>query len=919
MSESPSNSSIKKLLDYLEQTGLLERLQLSDEDVADSIWLALQMGVEDFQPPPESPENKQPIDSSTSNQIEKNLEDIPEDTLSKSQPNVDVITEESLPKEIEKTTPIQGFPFQVPAAPALQTALFISRALRPFMGKVPSGTKTILDEEATASFIAERDIWLPVTKPQPERWLTLELVVEESRSSFIWRELINELQNLLENQGAFKTVRVWQLSTSNNQELQLVRRRKKGKPGQRYHPHKELIHPRGRGLVLLVSDCVSPLWQKALIHPWLKDWSEKQPTAILQLFPERLWNSTQLGRGRKLFTTALTAGVPNPKLILKNYPQWLPINWQNTLLIPVITLETEVLKQWAKVVAGSGNAQISAFLFDLEFIKQQIIEIPPIFREENKQDSEDKNTIKNKAEAMVERFFATASEPAKKLAKMMAAAPVSMQVVNLIRKTLLNEVRPVHVAEFYMGGLLKPIVENEEGQYRVYDFLPGVRQVLNDAIGRRQTIKVLDAISQYIAGEIKSPIRSFAALLTLLPTYPPEQREKILPFAQVSIEVLGNLGGEYAEFAEKIAVNISNPLPIPKPSEPPLKTRTFEFIVATIKRQSRLSGLFPKRKKCVIKKKKRQAEGIVQKLAEGVELELMEIPGGTFTMGTEDEEIERLVKKFGWDGYRRERPRHRVTVSSFYMGRYPITQAQWKAVASRTDLKVELDLNPDPSYFKDPPKPPLESEASDSPPFEGGARGGSPTRWDRPVERVSWYDAIEFCARLSKLTGKEYRLPSEAEWEYACRAGTTTPFHFGETITGELANYNASRTYADEPKGEYRQQTTPVGQFPPNAFGLYDMHGNVWEWCLDPWHENYQGKPPRDGSVWDKNNNDNRYQSLLISTKKLLTDKRDCVVRGGSWFDNPVFCRSAYRYNDARRDYRYDGFGFRVVCVSPGL
>ncbi|ROI12836.1 SAV_2336 N-terminal domain-related protein [Microcystis aeruginosa FACHB-524] len=882
MSELPSNSSVKKLLDYLEQTGLLERLQLSDEDVADSIWLALQMGVEDLQPPPENPENTEPIDSSTSNKIEENLEEIPEDNLSKSQPNVDIITEESLPKEIEKTTPIQDFPFQVPAAASLQTALLISRALRPFMGKVPSATKTILDEEATASFIAERDIWLPVTKPQPERWLTLELVVEESRSSFIWRELINELQNLLENQGAFKTVRVWQLSTSNNQELQLVRRRKKGKPGQRYHPNKELIHPRGRGLVLLVSDCVSPLWQKALIHPWLKDWSEKQPTAILQLFPERLWNSTQLGRGRKLFTTALTAGVPNPKLILKNYPQWLPINWQNTLLIPVITLEIEVLKQWAKVVAGSGNAQISAFLFDLEFIKQQIIEIPPISREENKQDSEDKNSIKNKAEAMVERFFATASEPAKKLAKMMAAAPVSMQVVNLIRKTLLNEVRPVHVAEFYMGGLLKPIVENEEGQYRVYDFLPGVRQVLNDAIGKRQTIKVLDAISQYMAGEIKSPIRSFAALLTLLPTYPPEQREKILPFAQVSIEVLRNLGGEYAEFAEEIAVNISNPPPIPQSSPPPLKTsifnvatieiletRTFEFTLATIERQSQSRF---KREKWVIKKEKRQAEGIVEKLAEGVELELMEIPGGTFMMGTEDEEIARLVKKFGWDGFRREKPPHPVTVSSFYMGRYPITQAQWQAIAATA--KIDIDLETNPSHFKGD---------------------------ELPVEGVNWYEATEFCKRLSRETKREYRLPSEAEWEYACRAGTTTAFHFGETITADLANYRGTgtKTYADEPKGKYRRKTTPVGYFQvANAFGLYDMHGNVWEWCADTWHNNYYGAPT-DGSAWTKNGNDNR-----------------SPLRGGSWYSNPDYCRSAYRDLNPRRDNVINGF--RVVCGAGG-
>jgi formylglycine-generating enzyme required for sulfatase activity/uncharacterized protein with von Willebrand factor type A (vWA) domain len=294
-------------------------------------------------------------------------------------------------------------------------------------------------------------------------------------------------------------------------------------------------------------------------------------------------------------------------------------------------------------------------------------------------------------------------------------------------------------------------------------------------------------------------------------------------------------------------------------------------------------------------------------------IRMMYIPQGEFWMGTEDEEIERLVKKFGWEGCRRERPQHLVKVPAFYMSQTPITQAQWRAVASRTDLKVERNLNPDPSHFKDPPKPSLESEASDSPPFEG-ARGGSPTRWDRPVERVNWYDAVEFCARLSKLTGKEYRLPSEAEWEYACRAGTTTPFHFGETITGELANYYARETYAGEAEGEYREETTPVGQFPPNAFGLYDMHGNVREWCLDPWHKNYQGEPPRDGSVWDENNNDNRYQSLLISTKELLADKQIRVLRGGSWYNDPNDCRSAYRDHYVRRDNNFNLGGFRVVC-----
>jgi formylglycine-generating enzyme required for sulfatase activity len=125
------------------------------------------------------------------------------------------------------------------------------------------------------------------------------------------------------------------------------------------------------------------------------------------------------------------------------------------------------------------------------------------------------------------------------------------------------------------------------------------------------------------------------------------------------------------------------------------------------------------------------------------------------------------------------------------------------------------------------------------------------------VENVLWEDAMEFCARLSKKTGRDYRLLSETEWEYACRAVTTTPFHFGETITTDLANYDGNFTYASAPKGVYLQQTTDVGSFPPNAFGLHDMHGNVWEWCADPWYDNYAGAPV-DGSVWNSGGNENR-------------------------------------------------------------
>jgi formylglycine-generating enzyme required for sulfatase activity len=201
------------------------------------------------------------------------------------------------------------------------------------------------------------------------------------------------------------------------------------------------------------------------------------------------------------------------------------------------------------------------------------------------------------------------------------------------------------------------------------------------------------------------------------------------------------------------------------------------------------------------------------------------------------------------------------------MGKYAVTQAQWKAVALLP--KVSRDLNPDPSGFK-------------------GA--------NRPVENVLWEDAMEFCARLSKKTGRDYRLPSEAEWEYACRAGTTTPFHFGETITPDLANYDGNYTYASGPKGKYRQETTNVGSFPPNAFGLYDMHGNVWEWCADPWHPNYSDAPS-DGSVWNSGKNE---------------DRRYRMQRGGSWFYVPGICRAAYRVRLGPGIW--DGlFGFRAV------
>jgi formylglycine-generating enzyme required for sulfatase activity len=296
--------------------------------------------------------------------------------------------------------------------------------------------------------------------------------------------------------------------------------------------------------------------------------------------------------------------------------------------------------------------------------------------------------------------------------------------------------------------------------------------------------------------------------------------------------------------------------------------RTFEFEVATLSLVKK-SGWFGGEKVArEIKRSRGRAEFFTEDLGNGVTLEMVAIPGGTFLMGSPESELERTE----YDG-----PQHTVTIQPFFMGKFPVTQVQWQVVASLP--KVNIDLKPDPSQFK-------------------GA--------NRPVEKVSWYEAVEFCARLSQATGREYRLPSEAQWEYACRAGTTTPFYFGETISTDLANYcGEDRTinetlykgsYGDGSKGIYREQTTEVGSFSANAFGLYDMHGNVWEWCADHWHDSYEGAPT-DGSVW-LSENENNYR----------------LLRGGSWFTLPKICRSAYRIYllpDVRNIYN----GFRVVGV----
>lgn len=285
----------------------------------------------------------------------------------------------------------------------------------------------------------------------------------------------------------------------------------------------------------------------------------------------------------------------------------------------------------------------------------------------------------------------------------------------------------------------------------------------------------------------------------------------------------------------------------PRASVPCETLQTFEFQSLTVNAQGEVLQLTTK-----------QATYFSQEITPEVNLEMVAIPSGNFLMGSPETDSR---------SYPSEKPQHSVSVLSFFLGKYPVTQAQWYSVAQLP--KINREINPTPSKF----------------------RGDS-----LPVEQVSWQDALEFCHRLSLMTRRSYRLPSEAEWEYACRGQTLTPFCFGETLTGALANYVSKRVYGEETPQDYPQMTTPVGQFPPNAFGLYDVHGNVWEWCADHWHNHYQGSPT-DGSAW-----------LSDSGSHLR------VLRGGAWDYYPQDCRSSTRQSCPETASLINKIGFRVAC-----
>jgi formylglycine-generating enzyme required for sulfatase activity len=935
--------------------------------------------------------------------------------------------------------PTEQLPIKLPDTGIFRNTLELGRLLKPLKQKINSRIAQELNIKETVKRSAELSTptqprYFPVLTPKKERWLDVALLIEDSKSMILWQSLLKEVQDFLEHLGAFRDIKPYRM---NWDDLTKTLQISSFYSFSQYLSPQTLNAPGSRRLILIVSDCISPAWISEQFIDILQQWSSQSLLTVLNPFPERIWERTnldyaikiRLGNKKKGLTPQSWQAIPLESWQVKGFDKQALLK---LVKLPIVSLESESIKAWVNVIMGKGISWCSGVWLGSNFMYSY---------EEEEDDEKSLTTLQQ-----INNFYATSSQLAWELIQWLSAIPVSFSTIRLVQRTLLPESTQVHVAEVVMGGLLSPItpLNYYQSNYPIqFEFKPGIREAFLDQIAADKQVnkkefclRVIGSLTEKIASHFGyQTIREFEATLLTNPLElsGEDDLELIQAFATISVSTLRQYGEEYApyirkldksrarlnlvsavegnsigfnwiDFLESIAqrhhltdietetlinllptpsqsysipevakqlllspsaissrltgiyckfetlnpnlfqskkynklstlklylysqyvkVSFLHQLAIPDYAIPQLETLElfeFESEVATITFEPVITDLLSQnlrnfsfetptvnRRGEIIKTTTHTANCFRETLPNNVDLDMVSIPGGTFTMGSPKNE------KYSDDN---ERPQHNVKVPPFFMGKYPITQGQWKVIATRTDLKVKIDLEEDPSYFKKP--------------YQDQDR--EIDRWLRPVERVNWYEAVEFCQRLSKLTGRDYRLPSEAQWEYACRAMTEPldlakgesypPFYFGETLTDKLANYNASRTYASEPIGENGKETIPVGQFPPNAFGLYDLHGNVWEWCMDDWHDNYENAPS-DGSAWLDNNQEENIdaENSLESTEKAdsagsLQDENNpySVMRGGSWGFIPNYCRSAFRYYDVRRDDRDDYIGFRVVCV----
>jgi hypothetical protein len=531
-------------------TALGVKLDLTGEEIADVLWLVAHMQAPDqvVEEVSQPSQDKQP--SSDGRDAVADRPELPGEGNKSPKEGAGSSTEaagELYPEDDRQG--LNDLSFQVPDARSLREPLELARALKPLLRRVPSSTlEQVLDEEATVQRIADERIWAPVLQPALEPWLDLVLVVDESPSMLIWQRTVLEFQRILERYGVFRNVSTWSLTPEDDHDLKLCPGLGKIARNQRPHSASELLDPNGRRLVVVASDCVSPIWQQRTVLPLLQLWAENGPLVIAQMLPQWLWNRTALGLAAGAEFSGLEPGIPNKRLTARPLSRRSKANLQEGIKIPVVTLQSEEFSTWAGMLIGKGNTWSKGFFYSPN--RPDRAAISPI-REV---------PVNLTAEERVQRFRLTASPMARKLASLLASAPIiNLPIVRIVQDSLLKDSRQVHVAEVFLGGILDQVTEVhlDTKPYNIqFDFVKGVRELLLESIPEAEIKDVVNEVSDFVAETIGLTLEEFVAVLRN-----PEKSNntelvnKSRPFARVTAQILRRLGGEYSRFAQQLEQN----------------------------------------------------------------------------------------------------------------------------------------------------------------------------------------------------------------------------------------------------------------------------------------------------------------------------------------------------------------------------
>jgi formylglycine-generating enzyme required for sulfatase activity len=786
-------------------------------------------------------------------------------------------------------------PIRAPRAHPLPDGLALGRSLRPLHRRVPSRRDQRLDEDATVTLFAEQGasghaLLTPVLRPATERWLELLLIIDAGSSMLVWGPMLRELRRLFGYNGAFSRVRTLALATREPTAWLHV----PGDPARAkaIDPKSLVVHD-GRRAVLVVSDCVAPAWHTGSVLECLSPLARSGPLALVQMLPPRLWRDTALGYGTTAQITAAAASGLGGSA---------PANREQTETggdhagessggifppLPVLTLEPAALRAWAGWLTGQAGASLSGVHFGAQTRFLAGREIPAV-----------RQPDAAAVQGRLRRFFRDASPRARQLAGLVAAAPLTLDVMRLIQQARLKDSGQGHLAELFVSGLMRrePALELAGGE-PFFDFHPGVRRALLDLSTSAASLQVLREVSSLLAGRLGHAL-DFRALLELPDS--PQASEVFADaaralndrntrhFARIAATVLARLGGRYARIAQGLAAVGAG------------DADRFQAVAGALRGETprtwamsdeglEPSGPTPFR------------DSFVDGSAEGPEM--VWLPGGTFRMGSPE-----------GVGEKNEHPAHPVTLSHYAVGQHPVTVGELRRFAEATGYRTEAEQG-DGAWVWNRGSPQRKSDASWRNPYM--------EQDDRhPVVCISWNDAQAYCAWLSKATGQTYGLLTEAQWEHGCRAGSEAAYSFGDDPKGLEA-------YAWIGDSSPSGSTHPVGGKKPNAWQLYDMHGNVWEWCADWYAEDYYERlasgtrENASGAAADASSTASGAAASANGLRVAVSENPSGpesgsyrVVRGGSWDLDAGSCRSAQR-DRYEPSNRISDLGFRLSRTGP--